>query len=59
MSRRYAREEVFALAQAAGFHVERWAAASRPYLVTPLNGRGKVEWVLTFLAGRKAVPPAG
>ena len=55
MSRRYAREEVFDLAAAAGFHVDRWAAASRPYLVTPLNGRGKVEWVLTFLASRKAV----
>ena len=54
MSRRYAREEVFALAHDAGFHVDRWAAASRPYLVTPLNGRGKVEWVLTFLASRQA-----
>jgi SAM-dependent methyltransferase/uncharacterized protein YbaR (Trm112 family) len=50
MSRRYSREEVFALAASVGFRVDQWTTESRPYLVTPLNGRGKVEWVVTFCA---------
>ncbi|HXI58119.1 MAG TPA: hypothetical protein VNO55_18765, partial [Polyangia bacterium] len=53
MSRRYSREEVFALAASVGFQVDQWSAQSRPYLVTPLNGRGKVEWVVTFCATSK------
>jgi SAM-dependent methyltransferase len=53
MSRRYSREEVFCLAQTAGFHVDDWIGESKPYLVTPLNGRGKVEWVMTFSATYK------
>jgi SAM-dependent methyltransferase len=52
LSRRFGREEVFDLAARAGFEVRRSAGASRPYLVSPLNGRGKVEWVLTFEAVR-------
>jgi SAM-dependent methyltransferase len=49
---RFSREEVFDLAADAGFRVGRWEAASRPYLVSPLTGRGKVEWVVTFEALR-------
>ena len=51
-SRRFSREELFHLAGRAGFRITRWSGESRPYLVSPLNGRGKVEWVLTFEAER-------
>jgi SAM-dependent methyltransferase len=47
---RFGREELFDLAARAGFHVDRWETASTPYLVSKLNGRGKVEWVLAFSA---------
>ncbi len=50
LARRYSREEIFELAARAGFRLERWAAESRGHLESPLNGRGKVEWVLTFVA---------
>jgi SAM-dependent methyltransferase len=50
IGRRFAREELFDLAARAGFHVDRWETASAPYLVSKLNGRGKVEWVLAFSA---------
>ena len=50
--RRFSREEIFDLAAGTGFHIGRWAGLSRPYLVTPLIGRGKAEWVLTFEATR-------
>jgi len=49
-SRRFAREEIFELARRAGFRVGEWSQASRPYLVSPLTGSGKVEHVLTFVA---------
>jgi SAM-dependent methyltransferase len=52
LARRFSREELFHLASRAGFRVSRWTGESRPYLVSPLNGRGKVEWVLTFEAVR-------
>jgi hypothetical protein len=41
---------VFDLAAQAGFCIGRTSGASRPHFVSPLNGRGKVEWVLTFVA---------
>ncbi|MSR36478.1 MAG: methyltransferase domain-containing protein [Gemmatimonadetes bacterium] len=50
IAHRFAREELFDLAARAGFHVDRWETASAPYLVSKLNGRGKVEWVLAFSA---------
>ena len=50
LGRRFSREEIFELAERAGFHVERSATESRPHLESPLNGRGKLEWVLTFEA---------
>jgi SAM-dependent methyltransferase len=50
--RRYARDELFELATLAGFRVSAFDAASRPYLVSPLTGAGKIERVLTFVAVR-------
>ena len=58
LARRFGREEIFDLASRAGLRVRRWAGASQPYLVSPLNGRGKVEWVLTFEAERLTSPDA-
>jgi hypothetical protein len=54
LARRYSREELFDVAAESGFRVGRWSGQSRPYLVSPLTGRGKVEWVLTFEAERFA-----
>jgi len=48
--RRFSREEIFDVAGRAGFRVGRWSRESRPYLVSPHSGRGKVECVLTFEA---------
>jgi SAM-dependent methyltransferase/uncharacterized protein YbaR (Trm112 family) len=66
IGRRFAREELFDLAARVGFHVDRWETASVPYLVSKLNGRGKVEWVLAFSATKleastesASVPEAG
>jgi hypothetical protein len=47
---------MFDLAARAGFRVEGWRTDSVPYLVSKLNGRGKVEWVLAFAATRLAAP---
>ncbi len=55
LSRRFSREEIFELVHLAGFRLERWSSQSAPHLVSPLGGRGKVEWVLTF--GAVALPP--
>jgi SAM-dependent methyltransferase len=52
LSRRYSREELFELGAAAGLRVKSWSTASCEHLVSPLTGRGKVEWVLTFEAVR-------
>jgi len=49
---RFGREELFELARRAGFRVDAWHTESAPYLVSALNGRGKVEWVLSFAATR-------
>ncbi len=51
--RRYAREELFALAGAAGLAVDDWSRASHRYLVSPLTGNGKIESVLSFSATRR------
>ena len=50
LARRHTREEIFDLAGRAGFRIGKWTGESRPYLISPLNGRGRVEWVLTFEA---------
>jgi SAM-dependent methyltransferase/uncharacterized protein YbaR (Trm112 family) len=52
LARRHAREEIFDLAAQNGFRMGRWAHASRPYLVSPLTGTGKIENILTFEALR-------
>jgi SAM-dependent methyltransferase len=52
ISRWYAREEVFDLARAAGFEIGAWESESRPYLVSPLTGRGRIEKVFSFVASR-------
>ena len=49
-SLRFAREELFELAERAGFRMGPWQSESGPYLVSQLNGRGKTEWVLAFSA---------
>jgi SAM-dependent methyltransferase/uncharacterized protein YbaR (Trm112 family) len=50
LSRRFSREEIFELVERAGFRIERWSSQSAPHLVSPLTGRGKVEWAMTFAA---------
>jgi SAM-dependent methyltransferase len=50
--RRYACEELFELARAAGFVVGQWSRTSQRYLVSPLTGNGKIESVLSFVASR-------
>lgn len=50
LTRRFSREEIFELASLAGFHIEDWSFRSSPHLVSPLTGRGKFEWVMTFRA---------
>jgi len=59
VSRRFAREELFDLAERAGFRMGPWKSAAVPYLVSRLNGRGKVEWVLAFSATRLEAPETG
>lgn len=59
VSRRYAREELFDLAERAGFRVGPWKSATVPYLVSRLNGRGTLEWVLAFAATRLEAPATG
>jgi SAM-dependent methyltransferase len=54
VSRRFAREEILALSERAGLRVREWSRQSRPYLVSPLTGAGKVEAILTFEAVREA-----
>ncbi len=57
ITRRFTREEVFDLAGRAGLRMDNWKAESMPYLVSKLNGRGKVERVLAFGATRLERPP--
>jgi len=51
--RRYAREELFELASAAGFALGDWSRTSQRYLASPLTGNGKIESVLSFVASRR------
>jgi SAM-dependent methyltransferase len=55
--RRFALDELFDLAHRAGFHIDASRTESMPYLVSKLNGRGKVEWVLTFSASKLGISP--
>ncbi len=59
VSRRFTRAELFDLAERAGFRVGPSKTATVPYLVSRLNGRGKVEWVLAFSATRLEAPETG
>ena len=52
IARWYSRDEIFELAQAAGFRVGASESASQPHFVSPLTGRGLIENVLTFAASR-------
>lgn len=54
---RFAREELFDLAARSGFRLDRWRTDVAPYLVSRLNGRGRMEWVLAFSATRLEAPP--
>jgi hypothetical protein len=56
ISRRFSREEVLELAARAGFAIGRTSGISGPHFVSPLTGRGKVEWVLTFAATKLGEP---
>jgi SAM-dependent methyltransferase len=53
LERRFAREELFALAERAGFRIDTWSAESGPHLLSPYHGRGRVEWLLTFVATKR------
>jgi hypothetical protein len=48
IARWYSRQEIFDLATTVGFRMASWEGASQPCLVSPLNGRGKIETVFTF-----------
>jgi SAM-dependent methyltransferase len=50
LRRRHGRDELFALAERAGLRVGRSTVETRPYLVSPLTGGGKMERILTFEA---------
>ena len=50
ITRRFGREELFDLASRADLDIEAWRTDSEPYLVSALNGRGRIEWLLTFAA---------
>jgi carnosine N-methyltransferase len=50
VAERHTREEIFDIAESAGLTMKRWSDESRPYLVSPLTGCGRVENVLTFEA---------
>jgi SAM-dependent methyltransferase/uncharacterized protein YbaR (Trm112 family) len=54
IGRRFCQEEIFDLISRAGFHLEASSSDSMPYLVSKLNGRGKIEWVLSFAATKLA-----
>jgi hypothetical protein len=56
LSKRYSREEVFALAERAGFRIDRWSSETRPHLESPLSGRARIEWLLTFEASAARAP---
>ena len=56
---RFAREELFDLVARSGFRLNRWQTDSAPYLVSKLNGRGKMEWVLAFSATKLETPSDG
>lgn len=55
ITRRFAREEVFDLAERGGFRMGAWEAHSSPSLVSAHTGRGKVEWVMAFCAVKESV----
>lgn len=57
--RRFGREELFDLAARAGFRVHEWHTESAPYLVSKLNGRGKLEWLLSSAATKLMTPRDG
>jgi SAM-dependent methyltransferase len=58
LARRFSGDEVFALAARAGFAIGGTTEASQPHVVSPLTGRGKIEWVLTFVATKVGEPSA-
>lgn len=57
VAHRFTREEIFTLAERAGFRMGKWQVESVPYLVSKLNGRGKIESVLAFGATKPGTPP--
>ena len=50
IARRFSREEVFELVERAGLRLSAWESSTSPSLVSPLTGRGRVEWVVAFCA---------
>jgi len=50
MGLRFGKEEILDLLGRAHFRVEKSDETSLPYLVSKLNGRGKIEWVFSFSA---------
>ena len=58
LPRRFTRDEIFELAARAGFKLGKWRVESGSHFVAPSNGRGRVEWTLTFQATKTDAPPA-
>lgn len=57
ISRRFTREEVFDLADRAGFEIVSWHAGAAPTVVSALTERGRIEWVMTFAADKRSAAP--
>jgi SAM-dependent methyltransferase/uncharacterized protein YbaR (Trm112 family) len=56
VSRRFTREELFELADRAGFRIGPWKAESVPSLFSKHTGRGRIEWVMAFAARKLETP---
>ncbi len=56
---RYSREEVYELAQLAGFELEASESEVLTYALSPLTERGRLERCLAFSARKSSAPPKG
>jgi SAM-dependent methyltransferase len=59
VARRFSYEEIRELADRAGLRIRGCESATRPSLVSPLTGRGRLEWVAAFCAEKIEGEPGG